>query len=355
MERVGNDYPRLVALSHPNLQPDDSPEAIRYYSQHYVDLIDLDANEMKTLPVQEVIASNYPPIRFLIQLEQDGYFTTPRSRVTESDLPKAAITYDYLLQRTPFAARLAKILQLLEQQFFSPVDVEFTLQIPDPLSYPPEVKISLLQCRPQSSLKNTYQVHLPENLNDDEIVFSSHFIVPQGYLPDIRHVIFIPPEKYYALPTVALRNGLRQVIGRLNAALKAKTFICVGPGRWGTNNADLGVLVGYADICNAGALVELSGQDVGPAPEPSLGTHFFQDLMEASIFPVAVNLDKQDTLFNRSFFYDTPNNLQDYQAVRQDLAESVRLISVSAFRPGFHLELVLDDEKGQSIAYLVPD
>ncbi len=64
-----------------------------------------------------------------------------------------------------------KILQLLEQQFFSPVDVEFTLQIPDPLSYPPEVKISLLQCRPQSSLKNTYQVHLPENLNDDEIVF----------------------------------------------------------------------------------------------------------------------------------------------------------------------------------------
>jgi hypothetical protein len=355
VERVGNDYPRLIALSHPNLQPDDSPEAIRYYSQHFVDLIDLDANEMKTLPVQEVIASNYPPIRFLIQLEQDGYFTTPRSRVTESDLPKSAITYDYLLQRTPFAARLAKILQLLEQQFFSPVDVEFTLQIPDPLSYPHEVKISLLQCRPQSSLKNTYQVHLPENLNGEDIVFSSHFIVPQGYLPDIRHVIFIPPEKYYALPTVALRNELRQVIGRLNAALKAKTFICVGPGRWGTTNADLGVLVGYADICNAGALVELSGQDVGPAPEPSLGTHFFQDLMEASIYPVAVNLDKQDTLFNRSFFYNTPNSLQDYQAVRQDLAESICLISVSAFRLGFHLELVLDDEKGQSIAYLVPD
>ena len=77
--------------------------------------------------------------------------------------------------------------------------------------------------------------------------------------------------------------------------------------------------------------------------------------MEASIYPVAVNLDKQDTLFNRSFFYNTPNSLQDYQAVRQDLAESICLISVSAFRLGFHLELVLDDEKGQSIAYLVPD
>ncbi len=40
VERVGNDYPRLVALSHPNLQPDDLPTAIRYYSQHYVDPID---------------------------------------------------------------------------------------------------------------------------------------------------------------------------------------------------------------------------------------------------------------------------------------------------------------------------
>jgi len=27
VERVGNDYPRPVALSHPALQPDDSPEA----------------------------------------------------------------------------------------------------------------------------------------------------------------------------------------------------------------------------------------------------------------------------------------------------------------------------------------
>jgi hypothetical protein len=355
VERVGNDYPRLVALSHPNLQPDDSLEAIRYYSQHYVDLIDLDANEIKTLPVQEVIASNYPPIRFLVQIEQDGYFTTPRSRVTESDLPKLAITYDHLLQRTAFATRLAKMLQLLEQQFFSPVDVEFTVQIPDPFSYPAEVKISLLQCRPQSSLKSTYQVYLPENLEDQDIIFSSHFIVPQGYLSDIRHVIFIPPEKYYGLPTFSMRNELGHVIGRLNAALQAKTFICVGPGRWGTNNADLGVLVGYADICNAGALVELSGQDVGPAPEPSLGTHFFQDLMEASIFPVAVNLDKQETLFKREFFYDTPNCLQDYLVVSPEQADRIRLIRVSAFRPGYHLELVLDDEKGQSTAYLVSD
>ena len=355
VERVGNDYPRLVALSHPRLQPDDSPEAIRYYSQHYVDLIDLEANECKTLPVQEVIASNYAPIRFLVQVEQDGYFTTPRSRVTESELPKSAITFDHFLQRTPFASRLAKILQILEMQFLSPVDVEFTVNIPDPFANPPQVKISLLQCRPQSSLQTTHQVRLPENLDKEDIIFSSHFLVPQGYLPDIRHIIFVPPENYYALPTASTRNELGRLIGCLNAMLKAKTFICVGPGRWGTINPDLGVLVGYADICNAGALVELSGQGVGAAPEPSLGTHFFQDLMEASIYPVAVSLDRKDTIFNRAFFYDSPNFVQDYLDVRPELVNSLRLISINAFRPGHHLEIVLDDDKSQTMAFLVKD
>jgi hypothetical protein len=355
VERVGNDYPRLVALSHPTLQPDGSPEAIRYYSQRYLDLIDLDHNELMTLPVQEVISSAYPDIRFLVQIEQDGSFITPCSRVMEDDIPGLAITFDYLLQRTPFAARMAEMLRHLEQHFLTPVDVEFTVHIPDPSAFPPDVKISLLQCRPQSSLKTSCIAHPPENLSETDTVFSSHFIVPQGYLQNIRFVLFVPPEKYFALPTVAARNELQQVISHLNAQLKPKTFICVGPGRWGTTNTDLGVFVSYADICNAGALVELSGRDIGPAPEPSLGTHFFQDLMEASIYPVAVNLDKKETIFNRFFFYETPNCLLDHLDGDEKFSNSLRLIDVSAFRPGHHLDLIMDDERGQAIAFLRSD
>ncbi len=43
VERVGNDYPRLIALSHPLLRPSTDPNAIRRYSQQYIDLIDLGA------------------------------------------------------------------------------------------------------------------------------------------------------------------------------------------------------------------------------------------------------------------------------------------------------------------------
>ncbi len=49
VDRVGNDYPRLVALSHPLLRPSTDASSIRRYSQQYVDVIDLEENEFRTL------------------------------------------------------------------------------------------------------------------------------------------------------------------------------------------------------------------------------------------------------------------------------------------------------------------
>ena len=57
VDRVGRDYPRMVALSHPELRPDSSVKAIRRYSQQYVDLINLEDNRMESVPIQEVMTS----------------------------------------------------------------------------------------------------------------------------------------------------------------------------------------------------------------------------------------------------------------------------------------------------------
>jgi len=355
VERVGNDFPRLVALSHPLLQPDDSCEAIRRYSQHFVDLIDLEANLLTTMPVRDVLTPAYPPLRYLVQIEQEGYFSTPPRRIYKEEMPKAAITFDAFLRKTQFPTMLSKMMRLLEEHYHTAVDVEFTVQIPDSDSPQTEVQISLLQCRPQSRLQEAKSIPLPRNLPAEKIIFSSSFLVPQGYLPNIRFVIFVAPEAYYALPTPAARKEIGRIVGRLNSILAEKSFICVGPGRWGTENIDLGVYVGYSDICNAGALVELAGKGVGAAPEPSLGTHFFQDLMEAQIFPVSVPIDQKGTIFNREFFYNTPNKLQGLVEVSDHAATCLRLIDVASYRPGCHLELIMDGEKGEAVAFISPN
>jgi hypothetical protein len=352
VDRVGNDYPRLVALSHPLLRPTNDPKAIRRYSQQYVDLIDLQENSFKSLPIQEVLNTHFPAIRYVAQLDEDGYFVSLRSSVLEGDASNLVITFDDLLRRTNFAERMRDILHLLERSYHSPVDMEFTVNLHAVRSSQLELEITIVQCRPQSHLVAAEQVAVPSDLERDRIVFSTRFVVPQGFLERVEYVLFVTPEGYFALQTLNERNELARVIGRLNTALAKEPFIAVGPGRWGSSNTDLGVPIDYSDIYNTLALVELAGEGIGPAPEPSLGTHFFQDLLEAQIFPLAIYLEDKETIFNRPFFYETPNHLAEWLPADEKFQSCLRLIHVSDFKPGHTLQLVMSDEKSIAMAYL---
>ena len=355
VQRVGDDFAHLIALSHPTLQPDDSPEAIRYYSQQFVDVIDLQENSFKTIRVAEIAEPHYPGLSLIAQKEEDGYFSPLRSRVSKEDIPKLAITYSELLRRSDFASNLSNLLKLLEKQYQIAVDIEFTISISNPLAYKPDVKISLLQCRPQSYMGAGLPVNLPENLPNKDIVFTTNFMVPHGHLRNIQYVLYVPADKYYRLSAISDRKKLSRFISLLNAKLPEKGFICVGPGRWGTTNHDLGIYVTYTDIHNAAALVELSGSGIGIAPEPSLGTHFFQDLMEAQIYPIAVNLDEDGVIFNHHFFEETPNTLLDWLDVDETIINCLRLIEVHQYRSSHTLEIIMDDEKGKAAAFLTAE
>ncbi len=354
VDRVGSDYPRLVALSHPLLHPESTAKETRYYSQRYVDLIDLQDNAFKSIPVDEILTGRYPILRYIAQVDRGGFLAPMRIMLQNGNVDDLVITFDGLLRRTPLANRLTRMLTTLEENYHSPVDTEFTIHIKNPSEPQPEINISLLQCRPQSHLQES-EAHLPLNLPKNDIIFSTHRLAPQGRVSGIRYVIFISPEAYFSLPTLAARGKLGRLIGRLNAALEGETFICIGPGRWGTNNPDLGVHIGYADIYNTRALVEITGSGIGPAPEASFGTHFFQDLVESNIYPLAVYLDDEDAIFNKNFFYKTPNRSGDFLPDDGGLEKCLRLIEVSAFRLDHHLELVMDNDQGRATAFLEHD
>jgi hypothetical protein len=231
--------------------------------------------------------------------------------------------------------------------------MEFTVQIEETGQARPEVRIAVIQCRPQSHLRESNQVRLPVNLPEETVIFTTHFMVPQGAVQHIRYVLFVEPEGYFSLPTAEERTRLGRTISLLNATLADETFICIGPGRWGTSNPDLGVFINYADIYNTRALIELTGQGIGPAPDPSLGTHFFQDLLEGQIFPLAINLDDPASTFKRAFFYDTPNRIDKFLKPEQLKDCCLRVIDVQDFHKGYLMDLLMDDEQGKAVAFLV--
>ncbi len=350
VDRVGNDYPRLVALSHPLLRPSNDPSAVKRYSQQYVDLLDLRQNTFTTLPVHEVLNADYAPLRFIAQLDEDGYFQTLRSALVP-DAKKLVLTFDELLRRTPFADRMKTILRSLETAYHSPVDVEFALKVNDRSPGRVGLEIAVLQCRPQSHLAETAVDHFPAGLAEKDILFSSEFMVPQGMIGCVEYILYVNPEGYFSLDSRNQRVQLARAVGKLNNLLKAENFICIGPGRWGSSNSDLGVPIAYGDIYHAKALVELAGQNCGLPPEPSLGTHFFQDLLESQIYPLALQLDDPKTIFRRRLLEDSPNHLAELAPDLTAMENALRVIRISDIAPGKSLRILMHDEVGKALGY----
>lgn len=355
VERVGEDYPRLIALSHPTLRPEATAREIRHYSQRFVDVLDLEADTLRTLPIHEVVDRTYPVLRYVFSLDEGGYLMPLHSTfVPKSRIPDLVVTFDEWLRRTPFVSRMQRILKTLEAYYGLPVDIEFTARICNPEDEQPEVEITVLQCRPQSHFQEEV-VHIPEYLPEEKVVLDARGVVPYGRVQGIRYVLFVVPEGFRTIALDARHRELVNAINALNAQWEGVPFICVGPGRWGTRNPELGVQVGFADIYNARALVELASRKLGIPAEPSFGTHFFQDLIEAHIYAFAVDLDHPHTRFSHAFFYGTPNRLQQFlPEVTSHLLQALRVIAVDDYAPGHALTLIMDAEAGRAVGLLEP-
>ncbi len=183
-------------------------------------------------------------------------------------------------------------------------------------------------------------------------LFVTQRLVPDGCVSGVRYIVYVSPKRYGALPDPYQKREIARVIGRINRQFKDKTYILLGPGRWGSNNPELGIPVTYSEIHNARALVEIA--DDAMAPEPSYGTHFFQDMVEAQIYPLALALQDPGSEFNQSFFEETDNALPSLLPDDVGWAEVVRVIDVPAASNGAYLELAMNGDAGKAMAYLNP-
>jgi hypothetical protein len=126
----------------------------------------------------------------------------------------------------------------------------------------------------------------------------------------------------------------------------------MGPGRWGTSNAELGIKVTYAEIYNARALVEIAQSETKGGPEVSYGTHFFQDLVESHIYPLPLFLGDPETLFNQRFFREAANALEALLPDDREYAPFVKVIDVPAVTGGRRASLAMDSVEDEAMAYL---
>ena len=349
VDRVGADYPRMIAISHPQLRPEVGVKVSKY-SQHQVDVLNLETNQFETHFLTDILANDeYPYLSMFVSVMRDNYPYDPVSGKVGGSADQWVLTFNNLILRTDFVPVMGNLLARLEEAYGQPVDVEFTASVDGGK----HVRINLLQCRPLFTPGSMVDVSLPTSLERQQILFRSHRMICGGSVEQIRYILYIDPQRYNRLAR-EVKKSLGRLVGQINRhpAIKDSKVLMMGPGRWGSGNIDLGVNVTYADIDNAAVLVEVALEEAGHVPEVSYGTHFFQDLVEAQIIYLPVFPDDAATEFQREFFETAPNILLELFPHAREHESVLRLIDIPKTTGGGFANVAADPQHRQAVCFL---
>jgi hypothetical protein len=308
VNRVENDYPRTVALDNPQYRPHASLDEERRFSQHNLDVLNIDSNALETISLLEKAHEGLNIKLDLFGIRDQE--TTQRMReLGHHDREAWILTFDNLLSRSSLTGVMHHMLKKIEEIYDYPVETEFTVNFTEDNAY----KINLLQCRPVQTKGQAQRVIIPADIEQDNVFISieGHFM-GGSVVQDITRVIFVDPLAYSEL-TLSDQYNIARLIGKLNKLIKNRDetpTMLLGPGRWGTTTPSLGVPVRFSEINNVSFLGEIAYTDGNFMPELSFGTHFFQDLVETSIFYLAIFPDNPEVVFRRNILDRFENVLE---------------------------------------------
>jgi hypothetical protein len=324
VDRVGDDYPILLAPGQPGLRVNVTPDEVVRYSPRWVDVINLETKTFETMEFQKLLrecGADYPAIRQIVSIAEENRIRKPTGLEPDFDSDDVVVTFDGLISDTSFVKRMDAILRYLREKLDSPVDIEFASDGAD---------LYLLQCRAQSHTEEFAPAPIPRNLPREVILFSAHRSISNGRVPDITHIVYIDPDRYAELEDLRDLRNVGKVVGKLNKLLPKRQFVLMGPGRWGSRgDIKLGVHVTYADISNTAVLMEVARKKGNYVPELSFGTHFFQDLVESDIRYIPLYPDEPEGYLDETFLRRAPNLLPDIIPEFDGLADVVRVIEVA--------------------------
>ena len=347
VDRTSDDFPILAAPGQPGLRVNVSPDEVVRYSPKMIDVIDLEQRSFETIEIRTLLKElgrQYPAIRHLVSIVSHDSIRQPLSTVIDFEQENTVISFDGLFSRTPFLKQVHTLLTVLQENFGHPVDIEFASDGND---------FYLLQCRSQSYREDSKPAVIPKDINPEKILFTANRHISNGHVPDISHVVYVDPHHYRLLSDRQEMLNVGRAVGRLNKILPRRRFVLMGPGRWGSRgDIKLGVSVTYSDINNTAMLIEMACKNGDYLPELSFGTHFFQDLVEASIRYLPLYPDDENITFNHEFFLTSKNIFADLLPDFAYLADVVRVIDIPQVAGDQVMQILMNADQVDAVALL---
>lgn len=300
VDREADDYARLLNMDAPTAPPMVAYGDEYKYSQHKMDVINLKSNEFETINVAGIDKRDIKADPSLF-MELD-YPTAARLRemgLSAADAPDI-LNFRKLLGKTDFTSVMTEAMRILEEKYNYPVDIEYACNFDEEGNY----RVNLLQCRPLQT-RGIGAAGVMPKVKQLYFRTEGNFMGGNVCLP-VRYAVMVRVEPYLALPEQRKYQVARK-LGELNSLLRDEHTILLGPGRWGTTTPSLGVPVHFMEINRFDCIAELAYSSHGLRPELSYGSHFFQDLVEADTFYVALYPGEEGCVLDEALFEECEN------------------------------------------------
>jgi pyruvate,water dikinase len=349
VDTSNGDFTRLVALNAPLQQVEDAFNTKRCYAQRKVDVLDLETYELVTTEFSDLV-SRCPNLPFQIFASRDSRLERLASEHKNRNIFPWSLTFEKLLTETTFVERMREMLLLLQDVYQNPVDIEFTATFQNDGSY----TINLLQCRPTLVQRGGGSVELSKNFSEAQRVLQSHGpVIGRSREMTIDRLIYVVPSLYGEMP-IKDRYTIAKLIGeltRVSDKRKSRNIMLLGPGRWGTTTPSLGVPISFVDIKKTHAVCEIVTMREGLTPEVSLGTHFFNELVETDILYFALYPERKEDFINQDLLESATNKLSDLLPNASEWSEIVRVLDTREWEKGKVLRLNANAKKQRVICY----
>ncbi|MFA7230726.1 MAG: PEP/pyruvate-binding domain-containing protein, partial [Victivallaceae bacterium] len=347
VEQHAGDHTRIVAINQPLLRPEADAGQAGKYSQKIMDILNFNSNKPESVKFSDIAGNENIPALALFASKDEEMLERARQMNVKKVFPWI-LSFDKLLTSTEFIKDMGEILKTLENAYQHPVDIEYTANFVNEEEY----RINILQCRPFHFIGTVKELSAPADIPDENLLLRTFDpLLGQSKYDRVGKIIYVEPERYSSM-SIQDRYAVARLIGEItNHFTHEDNIMLIGPGRWGTAMPSLGIPVNFNEIKNVSVLCELAFMHENLSPDISLGTHFFNDLVEMQIMYMSMNTANSSNLFNRDYITGTHNLLSEIIPAGRAMADSVFVVDATSVRPGYDCYIHADTVKQQGMVF----
>ena len=182
------------------------------------------------------------------------------------------IKYDEL----PIAKAIKLLLQISEISLGYPVEIEFAINIPKEENK--QAELFILQVRSMVPFEKKIDVDINKVSREKMLIYSENAL-GNGIHKNIKDVVYVDRNSFDLSNSTQVADQIKKINTKLMD--QNRSYILIGPGRWGSTDPWLGIPVIWSDIAGVKVIVETPYKD--KYIDPSQGSHFFHDMIASQV------------------------------------------------------------------------